>query len=117
MSELAQFLISFSGSVVGELLVLLVLKSIGKISWTPTGMGLFLLGVTPAVGERGCAGMLLPPPLAHYSRQNTALENISLAGTHVLVDLKIGARALHGGSSCGQGYALLGTGTGHPYRT
>lgn len=46
VSEIAQVPISFSVSVFGKILVMLVLKSIGKLSWTPTGMGSFLAGVT-----------------------------------------------------------------------
>lgn len=98
MSEIAQVLISFSVGVFGKTLVLLVLKSIGKLLWTPTDMGSFLVGVTLV-----CGGMCRH--IGPYGRQNTAPENTSLAGTHVLVDLQVGAGALRGGSSCGQGCA------------
>lgn len=39
MAEIAQVLISFSVTVFGKILVLLVWQSNGKLSWTPTNVG------------------------------------------------------------------------------
>lgn len=50
------------------------------------------------------ASTFLLPPFAHYSKQNKATENASLFGTHANGS-SAGARALHGGSSCGRSCA------------
>lgn len=64
MPLLAPFLFE---SVLSRILVLLLLKSAGKLLCTPTGMEALLVGVTLACWQR--AGMLLLPP-ARCARQN-----------------------------------------------
>lgn len=83
-------------SVLSKILVLLLLKSTGKLLWTPAGMEPLLVGVTVLCRWK-CRDFAPASSCLLWQAKLTPI-----CGTGVLMDFQSSARAHHGGTAVGK---------------